>query len=124
VRKLLALAALAAAAVLPVACGGGSDQKTRYSTVKLSADPKGKLGFDTNSLSTKAGIITIVFRNPSSVGHDIAIEDRSGEGHGVTSVIKKGTATLSLALKPGTYKYLCTVPGHAAAGMQGTLTVK
>ena len=123
-RKLLALAALALAAVLLVACGGGSDQKTRYSTVKLSADPKGKPRFNPNSLTTRAGIITIVFHNPSSVGHDIAIEDRNGEGHGVTSVIKKGTATLSLALKPGKYKYLSTVPGQAAAGMQGTLTVK
>jgi uncharacterized cupredoxin-like copper-binding protein len=24
----------------------------------------------------------------------------------------------------GTYQYLCTVPGHAAAGMVGTLTLK
>jgi uncharacterized cupredoxin-like copper-binding protein len=25
---------------------------------------------------------------------------------------------------PGTYEYLCTVPGHAAAGSKGLLTVK
>ena len=25
--------------------------------------------------------------------------------------------------KPGTYRYLCTVPGHAAAGMKGDLKV-
>jgi uncharacterized cupredoxin-like copper-binding protein len=25
--------------------------------------------------------------------------------------------------KPGTYEYLCTVPGHAAAGMKGDLKV-
>ena len=24
---------------------------------------------------------------------------------------------------PGTYEYLCTVPGHAAGGMKGLLTV-
>jgi len=27
-------------------------------------------------------------------------------------------------LAPGTYTFLCTVPGHAQAGMEGTLTVK
>jgi uncharacterized cupredoxin-like copper-binding protein len=34
-----------------------------------------------------------------------------------------GTKTLSVSLKPGTYTFECTVPGHAAAGMKGTLTV-
>ena len=32
-------------------------------------------------------------------------------------------ATVSTDLKPGTYTFLCTVDGHADAGMKGTLTV-
>jgi uncharacterized cupredoxin-like copper-binding protein len=28
------------------------------------------------------------------------------------------------AQSAGTYTYICTVPGHYAAGMKGTLTVK
>lgn len=35
-----------------------------------------------------------------------------------------GTKTLSVNLKPGTYAFYCSVDGHRAAGMQGTLTVK
>ena len=35
----------------------------------------------------------------------------------------KATLTVSLT-KPGKYEYLCTVPGHAAAGMNGIITVK
>ena len=37
-----------------------------------------------------------------------------------------GAATDSITFKadPGTYTYLCTFPGHYAAGMKGTLTVK
>jgi uncharacterized cupredoxin-like copper-binding protein len=30
---------------------------------------------------------------------------------------------LTLTLKPGTYTFYCTVPGHAAAGMKGKLVV-
>ena len=33
-----------------------------------------------------------------------------------------GTLTVKL-VKPGMYEYLCTVPGHAAAGMKGTIKV-
>ena len=35
-----------------------------------------------------------------------------------------GTSQVTVSLKPGTYQFLCTVPGHAAAGMKGVLTVK
>jgi uncharacterized cupredoxin-like copper-binding protein len=36
---------------------------------------------------------------------------------------KKATLTVSFA-KAGKFPYLCTVPGHAAAGMKGTFTVR
>ena len=34
------------------------------------------------------------------------------------------SAVLAVTLKKGKAAYLCTLPGHAAAGMKGTLTVK
>ena len=35
----------------------------------------------------------------------------------------KATLTVNLT-KAGKYEYLCTVSGHAAAGMKGLITVK
>jgi uncharacterized cupredoxin-like copper-binding protein len=35
-----------------------------------------------------------------------------------------GISTVTAALKPGTYTFYCSVDGHEAAGMKGTLTVK
>jgi uncharacterized cupredoxin-like copper-binding protein len=43
---------------------------------------------------------------------------------GATPTFMGGTKTLKLTLKAGTYTYYCSVPGHRAAGMQGTLTVQ
>ena len=38
--------------------------------------------------------------------------------------IAEGKNSVSADLEPGTYTFLCTVPGHAEAGMEGTLVVK
>ncbi len=36
----------------------------------------------------------------------------------------KGTESVKVSLKTGTYTFFCEVPGHRQAGMLGTLTVK
>jgi plastocyanin len=91
-------------------------------TLKLAASPT-DLAFDTTSLSSKPGKVTIDFDNPSAIEHNVVIE-KEGEEIAVSELIKESKTTVSAELAPGTYTFLCTVPGHAEAGMEGTLTVK
>ena len=35
-----------------------------------------------------------------------------------------GDSKFTVTLKPGTYTFFCSVPGHEAGGMKGTLVVK
>jgi uncharacterized cupredoxin-like copper-binding protein len=91
-------------------------------TLKLAANPAGQLAYTTKALSAKAGKLTIDFSNSSPVEHDIAIAQGSAVV-GQTPVFTGGSKTLTLTLKPGKYSFYCTVPGHRAAGMEGTLTV-
>ena len=90
--------------------------------LKLAANPAGQLAYDTKQLSAKAGTVTIEMANMSPIEHDVAIAQGSTVA-GQTPVFTGGSKTLTLNLKPGTYSFYCTVPGHRQAGMEGTLTV-
>jgi plastocyanin len=136
-RLALAPGTLAAAAAALALAGVGSPKAASSSTgpLHVAADPSGKLRFDKTTLSAKAGKITIAFTNNSTTLHNIAI--RSGpKCHvdtkcagltaldiGSTDPFIRGHRTLTVTLKPGTYRFFCGVPGHEAGGMQGTLTV-
>jgi plastocyanin len=92
-------------------------------TLKLAANPAGQLSYDTKQLSAKAGKVTIDMSNSSPVEHDVAVAQGS-QVLGQTPVFTGGSKSVALTLKPGTYTFYCTVPGHRQAGMEGTLTVQ
>jgi uncharacterized cupredoxin-like copper-binding protein len=68
----------------------------------------------------KPGKVEFVFENVGHVDHDFRIDGKQ------TAVISPGqTARLAVTFtKARKYSYLCTVPGHAGAGMKGVFTVK
>ena len=88
----------------------------------LAANPEGQLSYNTKQLNAKAGSVTITMTNMSPVEHDVTISSGSNV-LGATPTFIKGTKTLTLTLKAGTYTFYCSVPGHRQAGMEGTLTV-
>jgi plastocyanin len=90
--------------------------------LKLAAESNA-IAFDTDQLDAKAGNVTIDFDNPSPLTHDVCLEGSSGE-IGCSDTISQSTTSLAEDLKPGNYTFYCSVDGHRAAGMEGTLTVK
>ena len=102
----------------PASESGGSEK------VSLEANSEGQLEYNTKSLSAKAGKDSIDFTNSSSLPHNVTIESSGGEQVGATPTFTGGSKSVSVNLKPGTYKFFCSVPGHRQAGMEGTLTVK
>jgi plastocyanin len=110
--------------------GAGKPALEKGGKLSIAASPSGQLAYVTNKATATPGAVTIEMPNMSGVSHNIAIE--SGEGGasakgtklGASSFTTKGTSTVSVNLKPGTYTYFCEAPGHRAAGMYGTITVK
>jgi uncharacterized cupredoxin-like copper-binding protein len=105
------------------AAGAPSSTGAAAAKLTLSTDPGGQLRFNTTTLQAKAGSVQIVMSNPAPISHNISLQGAGVDAHGAT-VGHGGTSTVTATLKPGTYTFYCSVPGHRQAGMQGTLTVK
>jgi plastocyanin len=90
--------------------------------VALQANPSGLLSYNTKQVSAKAGSVTINFTNAAPLEHNVTIAEGS-KVLGATPTFTGGSRTLTLTLKPGTYTFYCTVPGHRQSGMEGTLSV-
>jgi plastocyanin len=111
--------------------GSGKPAVEKAGKLEINANPQGQLAYVTNKASATPGPVTMTMGNLSGVSHNIAIQQgSSGATQGPTPVLgassftTKGSASVSVTLKPGTYTYFCQAPGHRAAGMWGTLTVK
>jgi plastocyanin len=92
------------------------------SSLALTSDPTGLLAYNTKQLTAKAGTVTITMTNMSPLEHNVTIAQGSTI-LGSTPSFKGGSKALTLKLKPGTYTFYCSVPGHRQAGMEGTLSV-
>ncbi len=78
------------------------------------------LGFKPSTLSVpKPGTYTVRLVNDGAIFHDFALPDgtKIGADPGQTT---EG----QFVIPPGGTSFLCTVPGHAAAGMTGNVTVE
>jgi plastocyanin len=105
--------------------GAGKPAVEKAGKLQIAASPSGQLAYGTNTASATAGSVTVEMPNTSGVSHNIAIQQGSnGAVLGASPFISKGSTSVAVKLKPGSYTYFCQVPGHRAAGMLGSLTVK
>jgi plastocyanin len=106
----------------PEAKGGGGAAKEAGTTLHVEASATA-LAFNTKKLTAKAGKVTIDFKNPAPIPHNVVILKDGKELAGFEP-IAEGEESETAELEAGTYTFICSVPGHAQAGMEGTLTVK
>ena len=86
--------------------------------VAVTADD---LRFSPSTITLRADeAVNVTVHNADTIVHDLTIPML-----GVHAVVQPG-ASVTFGLRvstPGTYSFLCTVAGHAQAGMRGSLTV-
>lgn len=137
-KKLLAsMSAITMMLLTPVAAAQSSATDVEYRPdvrFTLRTDiADGKLVFVSEAGPTKGqinpdlrvpegAVVQINLVNGDGAVHDIAVPDFKAKSD---QLVGKGTATAIVfrANKNGTFEYLCSIPGHKAAGMFGKLIV-
>jgi uncharacterized cupredoxin-like copper-binding protein len=111
-QRILVVALISATIAAPVATAALTSTVVNVSGKEFSFTP--------SRTSGPRGTLVFRFKNIGHVAHDFKIAGKK------TPLVQPGrTATLTVTIaKAGRYAYLCTVPGHAAAGMKGIFTVK
>jgi uncharacterized cupredoxin-like copper-binding protein len=104
---------LAAGLVLKAA----AEVPAQQTTVEVSAF---EMGYKLSTTTVPRGTVTFNVRNDGQVEHDFRLQ---GKGTAVLQPNESESLVVPLP-KPGTFTFLCTVSGHAAAGMIGQLTVE
>ena len=111
IASLVAVLAVAAVSVFTVVAYAGQNHATATSISVKATEFK----FTLSKKSAPHGKVTFKVTNKGHLKHDFKINGKK------TSMISPGkSASLTVTLKKGSFKYICTVPGHAAAGMKGT----
>jgi uncharacterized cupredoxin-like copper-binding protein len=99
---------------------GSSTQAVQEVTI-AAAD---SMRFTPAALTVEAGRpVRLTLRNEGQADHDFVLSQ--GVPRPVKVEAKPGqsaSATFTFA-RPGTYQFICSKPGHALAGMRGTITV-
>jgi uncharacterized cupredoxin-like copper-binding protein len=78
-----------------------------------------------NNVEVKAGKVRFIVTNAGTMSHNITIlQNGDVVGSTPTFAPSEGPKTIEVELKAGTYNMMCSLPGHAARGQTGTITVK
>jgi uncharacterized cupredoxin-like copper-binding protein len=120
VRKIVSVVALGAVVALAVAVSAFGSRSSGAATQKVTVGMS-EFKFAVTPKTVKKNVpVAFALTNKGTVKHNLKI---GGKKSADLNPGKKATLTVTFK-KPGRYAYLCTLPGHAAAGMKGVLVVK
>jgi len=113
---------IGALAVLTVAVTGafGAPDSQSATSVAVTAGKPTEFKFVVTPKSVQKGLVTFKVANKGTLAHDFKIA-----GKKTKNLAKGKSGSLQVTFsRAGRFAFLCTVDGHAAAGMKGVLTVK
>jgi plastocyanin len=124
-RAGIALTLTAAVGVAGIAGVATAAKQTQAKPpVKRNLTASGtKLAFNKKALTAPRGRVQLILTNNAPISHNVAIRGNGLRAKKGPIVGRGRKSTVTASVRPGKYTYYCSVPGHEAAGMKGTLTV-
>ena len=105
---------------------GHSEGTTTASTNSItisSGDSGVEFAFSPELIDVAAGeSVEVVFDNNGTIAHDFGIPELDF-AIASTEAGQSGSGTLVVPSTPGTYDFICSIPGHKEAGMVGKIVV-
>ncbi len=125
VARLAVVGLVALVLVVAIASLGG--QTSTGASSGVAAIVLEDFHFTPNRLDAKVGVpLSVRLTNQGTEQHDLNFPSLHMPGlEGVESILAPGeTTTITLEFdQPGTHTFICSLPGHAAAGMTGAVFV-
>lgn len=142
-KFLYVIILLTFSALLLAACGGA---ESNDSSNEFTISTANEFNFNPNVITVNAGkTVTITFNNTGTVNHTLNFLKPDAELDHLLEEIEEGagehideelltdmhaiepghseTVLFTAPSEPGEYSFICTIPGHAEAGMIGTIKV-
>ena len=132
-RLIIAAVALLAAVALSGCASAAAAEPGREVTITFRYSR-----FTPAAITVPAGVpVTVTLRNDDPIGHEWIIgtpalhaghrvgTEPSHEGRASEVTVPPFTTRITtIMFEPGSYAFVCHLPGHEAYGMKGTLTVQ
>ena len=131
---ILAIAGFA----LTTACAGGvvagdrpdrgqdpSAAESSEATQQVTVTARDTMRFEPDAIVVTAGQpVLVTLRNEGRMTHDFVLSEGVARRFRIKAEGgETGSGTFTLD-RPGTYTFICSVPGHESAGMKGTITAR
>jgi nitrite reductase (NO-forming) len=123
---------LVATLVLSACSSSGATSATPVPEASPSSDAQqvmlkvgNAMSFDPASITVRAGQpVQLTLQNSGLMPHDFSLSDGVAQPVKITASGGQSATGVFTVDTPGTYSFVCSMPGHAEGGMRGTITVE
>ena len=114
------------AALMATACGSPSSSEppvAAHDAFTMRVD--NTMHFGTPSIAVQAGQpLELTLENVGDAPHDFSLSDGVAQPIKIEAAGGQSAHATLLVMRPGTFQFVCNQPGHALAGMRGTIVAQ